>query len=283
MKTFRTAASLRTYLDTVPGLIAFVPTMGALHDGHVALIRAAGTTHDLIVASIFVNPTQFNQATDLVAYPRTPREDALLLAANGCDVLYLPSEEDVYPEHYRDPTTGLDFGPLVEVMEGAERPGHFDGVAQVVYRLLDVVRPVTLFLGQKDYQQVGIVRSLVRQMKLDVAIKVIPTVREQDGLALSSRNRRLSEVERNAAASINLHLKAIASCVRANWEPRALEKRALHELTRHPLLAPEYVSIFDGDTLQPWREGQAAREIVVATAVHCGPVRLIDNFIVRTT
>ena len=285
MQTFPTANGLRAHLDRLPeaSSIAYVPTMGALHEGHMALVAAARKTHDVVVASIFVNPTQFNESADLEADPRTPETDAAMMEAQSCDALYLPSEADVYPEGLTDPTADLDFGPLVQVMEGANRPGHFDGVAQVVYRLLDIVRPHTLFLGQKDYQQVAVVRSMIKQLKVPVAVEVVPTVREESGLALSSRNRLLDDTHRAAANKINLHLRAVAAGLIAGWAPRSLETTALHELQRHPLLEPEYVSLFDGDTLQPWHEGEPAREIVVATAVRCGPVRLIDNLIVRTT
>lgn len=257
--------------------------MGALHAGHAALIESARADFTTVIASIFVNPTQFNVLADLKAYPRTVDADIECLVTSGCDALYLPAMSDVYPADYVDPTVGLAFGQLVDVMEGAQRPGHFAGVAQVVHRLLDIVKPDTVFLGQKDYQQVAVVRSMINQQNLPYAIRVIPTVRETDGLALSSRNQRLNGAQRAAASTINLHLHAVAAGVRAGWPPRQLEITALRELNNHDLLQPEYVSVFDGDTLQPWQEGEAARELVVATAVHCGPVRLIDNLIISTT
>lgn len=281
MKIFETASSLQESLETITGSIAFVPTMGALHAGHTALIQAARATHEHVVASIFVNPTQFNDANDLGAYPRTPAADAQLLQENDCHFLYLPSEADVYPHGYLDPTASLDFGPLVTTMEGANRPGHFAGVAQVVYRLLEIVKPTTLFLGQKDYQQVAVIRSMIKQLSLNIEVRSVPTVREEGGLALSSRNRLLKKGHRAAATTINLHLQAIVSCIRAGWDPRELEITALREMDRNQHLNPEYVSIFDGATLQPWQEGAEAEELVVATAVQCGPVRLIDNRIIR--
>ena len=285
MQIYKTAEELRSYLSGLPEAttVAYVPTMGALHAGHMALINAARAAHDVVVASIFVNPTQFNDAADLKIYPRTPDTDKSLLEANQCDILYLPEVSDVYPKGLEDPTAKLKFGGLTSVMEGASRPGHFGGVAQVVYRLLDIVRPNTLVLGQKDYQQVAVIRSMIGQLGLGTAVTIVPTVREADGLALSSRNRLLRKTHRAAAGTINLHLHAIASCVRAGWPPRSLEATAMHEMQSHAKLEPEYVSVFDGDTLQPWHEGDAAREIVVATAVRCGPVRLIDNIIVKTT
>jgi len=279
MQIITTAAALRTARSSAPaGSVAFVPTMGALHDGHMALISAAVASHDLVVASIFVNPTQFNEASDLTAYPRTPEADAALLKAHGCDLLYLPEVRDVYPGGTdKSLTAALDFGSLAARMEGANRPGHFDGVAQVVSRLLEIVLPDTLVMGQKDYQQVAIVRSMISQLQLDAQLLVVPTVREASGLAMSSRNRRLSITETVAAATINRHLAAVVGGLAAGWPARGLEEMALRQIAAHPLLHPEYVEICDGDTLLPYQDGQPVRELVVATAVHCGPVRLIDN------
>ena len=255
--------------------------MGALHDGHMALVDTARAEYDHVVASIFVNPTQFNEAADLTAYPRTPEADAESLAAHGCDLLYLPTVEDIYPDGTdHSLAAGLDFGSLTARMEGANRPGHFDGVAQVVSRLLQIVQPDALVMGQKDYQQVAIVRSMVGQLQLSVRLRVVPTVREEDGLALSSRNRLLGDDHRAAAGRINRHLRAVVAGVRAGWEARMLENLALDAMTADPALQPEYVEVFDGDTLLPWAQGEAAREVVVATAVRCGGVRLIDNRIV---
>lgn len=282
MKTFTTATSLRAALNQVYGTIAFVPTMGALHAGHMALIEAAKRDHDWVVSSIFVNPTQFNEAADLTAYPRTPEADAALLEQHGCHFLYRPSVVDVYPEGpAKSAADGLDFGSLSVRMEGAHRPGHFDGVAQVVSRLLEIVQPTTLLLGQKDYQQAAIVRSMIKQLDLPVALAVVPTVREPDGLAMSSRNQRLSPEERVAAGAINRHLATVAAGIKAGWPISTLEEIALEQLDHHPLLKPEYLEVVNGDTLQPFSDGQQVREIVVATAVHCGPVRLIDNMVVR--
>ena len=278
MQTITTAAALRAALSSRSGSVAFVPTMGALHDGHMALISAAVASHDVVVSSIFVNPTQFNESADLDAYPRTPEADAALLKAHGCDVLYLPEVADVYPGGTGESlTAGLDFGSLTARMEGANRPGHFDGVAQVVSRLLEIVQPDTLVMGQKDYQQVAVVRSMISQLKLGAELLIVPTVREVSGLAMSSRNRRLSIPETVAAATINRHLSAVVAGLAAGWPARELEKIALRELNVHPLPSPEYIEICDGDTLLPYENGAPVREVVVATAVRCGSVRLIDN------
>lgn len=259
-----------------------MPTMGALHAGHMALIDAARAAGDIVVASIFVNPTQFNESSDLAAYPRTPEQDAGLLEAHGCNFLYLPEVADVYPEgENHSNTANLDFGSLTARMEGANRPGHFDGVAQVVSRLLEIVSPDVLVMGQKDYQQVAVIRSMLRQLNLKVELLVVPTVREEDGLAMSSRNRRLGPEDRLAAGRINRHLTAVASGIAAGWGARQLEGLALDALARHPRLKPEYVEVCDGDSLLPYVQGAEAREVVVATAVWCGPVRLIDNRLVK--
>ncbi|MEM1359820.1 MAG: pantoate--beta-alanine ligase, partial [Bacteroidota bacterium] len=248
--------------------------------GHMALIEAAKQGHDWVVASIFVNPTQFNETADLTAYPRTPEADAALLEQYGCHFLYRPSVVDVYPNGPTESLAGgLDFGTLSQRMEGAHRPGHFSGVAQVVSRLLEIVRPTSLLLGQKDYQQVAIVRSMMQQLELAVKLEVVPTVRETDGLAMSSRNRRLDPEERQAAAVINRHLTAVVAGLEAGWPARSLEEMAIVQLAKHPLLEPEYLEIAHGNTLLPFSDGDAAEEIVVATAVHCGPVRLIDNMV----
>jgi len=281
MQTCKTAVKLQRNLEGVNGPVAFVPTMGALHAGHMALVDAARKAGEIVVASIFVNPTQFNELTDLAAYPRTPAEDAALLAAHGCDLLYLPSVEDVYPDgESHSATSKLDFGSLTARMEGANRPGHFDGVAQVVSRLLEIVRPDTLVMGQKDYQQVAVIRSMIKQLALDVSLEVVPTVREADGLAMSSRNRRLGLADRQAAGRINRHLAAVAAGAAAGWGPRQLEGLALDGMAANPRLQPEYVEVCDGDTLLPFVPGTTAREIVVAAAVWCGPVRLIDNKVI---
>ncbi|MFK8164614.1 MAG: pantoate--beta-alanine ligase [Lewinella sp.] len=280
MRILKKAAELRKALPANKR-IAFVPTMGALHAGHMALIKAAAKHHDLVVASIFVNPTQFNEGGDLKKYPRTPKKDAGLLEAHGCDLLYLPGVKDVYPEGMKKSAAkDIDFGPLTATMEGANRPGHFDGVAQVVSRLLEIVQPDTLVLGQKDYQQVAVVRTMIQRLDMLVRVLVVPTVRESDGLAMSSRNQLLSPTERAAAALINRHLAAVVAGLAVGWPTQPLEQLALSGLGEHDLLDPEYIQIFDGDTLLPYIDGDNVRELVVAAAVRCGSVRLIDNRIV---
>lgn len=280
MRTYKTAKALQKALPK-DKTIAYVPTMGALHAGHMALIDAAVALHDVVVASIFVNPTQFGEDADLEAYPRTPKSDAALLKKHGCKYLYLPSVKDIYPDGTeKSAAEGIDFGALTATMEGANRPGHFDGVAQVVSRLLEIVQPTSLLLGQKDYQQVAVIRHMIQALNIPVQVLVVPTVRNKDGLALSSRNKRLNAAEQRAATTINVQLAAVTAGLAAGWPSAVLEQLALGGIGEHDLLDPEYVQIFDGDTLLPYEDGDKVRELVVATAVRCGAVRLIDNRIV---
>ncbi len=284
VQTFTTASALAEALSAERRRgrsLGFVPTMGALHLGHATLIERCARAHDVTVASIFVNPTQFNESADLEAYPKTPEEDARLLLAYGCHYLYLPAVADVYPAGTTESLTAeLDLGQLAQRMEGRQRPGHFAGVIQVVSRLLSIIEPHVLYLGQKDYQQVAVVKRMIELLDLPVKVAVVPTVREADGLALSSRNRRLNQEQRVAAGKINQHLAVVAAGLRSGWPARDLEQLALRGLAGIPLLEPEYVEVVDGNTLLPFQDGQPAGEVAVATAVRVGDIRLIDNRIV---
>jgi pantoate--beta-alanine ligase len=254
--------------------VGFAPTMGALHEGHLELIRMAKTECDLAVASIFVNPTQFNDPKDLEKYPRTPEADTALLRGCGCDAVFMPPVGEVYPPGV-DLTIELDFGALDKVMEGRFRPGHFAGMATVVNRLLDIVQPETLFMGQKDYQQLSIVRDMLRQLGSDILLVMCPTVREADGLAMSSRNRRLDPELRAAAPAIYRALSA-AKAALPHQPARAIEQRALEQIAAAGL-RPEYFEIVDGISLLPVENYGASDFIVACTAAFAGAVRLIDN------
>ena len=259
--------------------IGFVPTMGALHAGHLALVETALADCDLVVASIFVNPTQFNETDDFERYPRTTKTDAALLENAGVHYLWLPEVEDIYPRGTDfSLAAGMDYGGLTDRMEGANRPGHFEGVAQVVSRLLEIVRPQRLFLGQKDWQQVAVVRRMIAQLGFGTQVTTVATQREEGGLALSSRNRLLPLPLRPAAQRINRHLLAasIGLC-HAHWDPRATEDFLLAQLRADPDLEPEYVEVVHGTTLQPLSAGEDRAAGVILTAVRVGPVRLIDN------
>ena len=254
--------------------INFVPTMGALHKGHVSLIEYAMEKDALVVCSIFVNPVQFNDKTDLERYPRPLEKDKEILEKAGCDILFIPSKKEIYPE---PDNRKFDFGSLDKVMEGKYRPGHFNGVAVVVSRLFDIVKPDNAFFGQKDFQQVAIIKCMVKMLSMPVHIVVCPTMREADGLAMSSRNVFLSPEERKAAALISKILFGMQE--RKNkMSVEELISWANEQFKTEPLLQPEYIEITDADTLIPAKNISNA---VVCIAVKTGGVRLIDNVIMK--
>ncbi len=258
--------------------IGFVPTMGALHEGHLSLIRQALKKNDVVVCSIFVNPTQFNNATDLAKYPRTLQKDRVMLEKAGCTILYAPSVEEVYPENL-ETAVKFSFKGLDKMMEGKFRPGHFKGMAQVVKRLLDLVQPDDLYMGQKDFQQFTIVAHMLKTLKMKTKLVVCPILREENGLAMSSRNERLRPDLRSRAALIYKTLKAAKSKLKT-MDLREIEKWALQKM-RVPDFTPEYFSIVDGYTLKPVENTADHDYIVACTAVWAGDVRLIDNMIFK--
>ncbi len=258
--------------------IGFVPTMGALHAGHLSLIRQALKKNDVVVCSIFVNPTQFNNATDLAKYPRTLQKDRVMLEKAGCTILYAPSVEEVYPENL-ETAVKFSFKGLDKMMEGKFRPGHFKGMAQVVKRLLDLVQPDDLYMGQKDFQQFTIVAHMLKTLKMKTKLVVCPILREENGLAMSSRNERLRPDLRSRAALIYKTLKAAKSKLKT-MDMREIEKWALQKM-RVPDFTPEYFSIVDGYTLKPVENTADHTYIVACTAVWAGDVRLIDNMIFK--
>jgi pantoate--beta-alanine ligase len=281
MILFRRSSDLQQYLEsrrTNNRSIGFVPTMGALHAGHLALIERSLERDQFTVCSIFVNPTQFNDANDLEQYPRTPGKDLEWLSKVGCDLAFLPTVAEVYPDGTDRPRP-IDFRGLDQRLEGAHRPGHFAGVAQVVERLLRLVAPNRLYLGQKDYQQVAIIRRMIDALALPVAVEMVPTVREADGLALSSRNVRLGTAERAAAPLIHQILEEVRERFRAGEDARHLERAARTRLAANEHLRPEYFEIVDGQTLDPWAANNPQGRPVACTAVWAGDVRLIDNLL----
>lgn len=253
--------------------------MGALHNGHLALIRQAKEAGDVAVASIFVNPTQFNDPKDLEKYPRTPEKDIELLIGAGCDALFMPPVEEVYPPGV-DLTLRLDFGQLDKVMEGVFRPGHFTGMATVVNRLLEIVQPDRLFMGQKDFQQLSIVRDMLRQMHSSVTLIMSPTIREADGLAMSSRNVRLSADMRATAPIIYKTLQEAARAFEAGALGSDVTIKGMQTL-RDAGLQPEYFDIVDGITLLTVQHWADSNFIVACMAAFAGEVRLIDNIVVK--
>lgn len=283
MIIFKRVVDLQRYLTACRQAgkeIGFAPTMGALHKGHLALIQAANDQTQVSVASIFVNPTQFNDPTDLQKYPRTPESDIEQLADAGCDVLLLPSVDEIYPNG-TTPSVPLQFAPLDTVLEGVFRPGHFDGMAQVVYRLLEIVQPHKLLMGQKDFQQWTIVKSMLEQTKSPVELEMIPTIREADGLAMSSRNVRLSPEFRALSPAI---YESLQQCVQlANTHtPEEVAKIGADFLTEKGFKV-EYFAIADARTLQPIRLFEDTDYAVALVAVWAGDIRLIDNIIVKQT
>lgn len=255
--------------------IGFVPTMGALHQGHVSLVKNARSENDVVVASIFVNPVQFNDPADFERYPRDLRTDSALLEGAGCDILFHPAVDDMYPE---PDTTEYDFGQLDKVMEGAYRPGHFRGVAVVVRKLFEIIQPHRVYFGMKDFQQMLIVNKLVKDYHIPVEIVPCSTVREPDGLAMSSRNALLPKNERRAAATIYKVLRMVK--MQAGFIAiEELKALVAEEIGREKLLKLEYFEIADLKSLVPLKGWTASKEVIACIAVYAGNVRLIDNVI----
>jgi len=255
--------------------IGFVPTMGALHEGHLKLVRQAALDNDFVVVSIFVNPIQFNNTEDLEKYPRTLDTDLALLEGTGCQLVFAPSVAEMYPE---PDLTEFDFGMLDKVMEGKFRPGHFRGVAVVVKKLLEIVNPGKAYFGEKDFQQLAIIKKMVSDHKMPVEIIPCPIVREPDGLAMSSRNSRLTPAERNEAPVIFRTLSGIKES--HTWfTPDGVRQLIRGEIQESPLFRLEYVDIVDTETLQPFEDWMDAEHAVVCVAAFIGSVRLIDNII----
>ena len=253
--------------------IGLVPTMGALHEGHASLVERCVKENDVTVVSVFVNPTQFNDKGDLERYPRTLDADCALLSALGTDCVFAPSVEEVYPE---PDTRVFDFTPLDKVMEGVYRPGHFNGVAQIVSKLFMYVEPTRAYFGEKDFQQLAIIREMVRQLGMPVQIVGCPIVREADGLALSSRNTLLTPEQRSTALAIS---KALFESVKYAASHSLIETKQMVEqaIADTEGLELEYYEVVDGNTLQTVTTWEETDYIVGCITVYCGKVRLIDN------
>lgn len=281
MVIFKYVKDLREYIATHGGgITGFVPTMGALHQGHISLIKQAKTETGLVICSIFVNPTQFNDKKDFEKYPVSIEGDIEMLIAAGCDVLFLPSVDEMYPGG-TDKVRGYSFGYLETILEGAHRPGHFHGVGQVVGRLLEVVEPGRLYLGQKDYQQCMVISDLVRQMELSgLRVVICPTVREADGLAMSSRNRRLSEPQRARAGLIYQCLISIES-KQADASFSIVQKEC-EELMAAKGFEVEYIALADAAALQLLKDYLPGTPMVALIAAKIGDIRLIDNLLLKS-
>ena len=276
MKVFNFIVDIQRFVEEKhnSGLkIGFVPTMGALHEGHLSLINRAKKENDIVVCSVFVNPIQFNNPADLEKYPRTPEKDIEKLEQAGCDAVFMPTAEEMYPEKVED---HYDFGDLERVMEGACRPGHFNGVAIVVRKLFEIVTPDKAYFGEKDFQQLAIINKMVKDLNMPLEIVPCPIIRENDGLAMSSRNVRLNEAERAIAPKIFATLNDAIS-KKDVMSPAEMKAYALAKYAEIKEFDVEYVEITDEinlKSIENWNECEHARIFV---ALQHGPVRLIDN------
>lgn len=283
MYLYKQAADIQAHLQAERAsyqTIGFIPTMGALHDGHISLISKSLEENQLTVCSIFVNPTQFNQAEDLEKYPRMPALDIARLADAGCHIVFLPEVEVIYPPGL-ETRLDIDLNGLDRVMEGAHRPGHFAGVVQVVNRLLDIIQPHRLYMGQKDYQQVSVIRRMLELQQSPVELIMVPTVREADGLAMSSRNMRLNQEERVLAPVIYSTLQHLRQEALKKGAAFPSLTEAAFDRLQAAGLRPEYVSIVNGNNLQPLSSMPETGSVVTCVAAWLGEIRLIDNLIIR--
>ena len=276
MQTVRTSEELtRARAEMGGGTLALVPTMGALHAGHIALIEEARRRADRVAATVFVNPTQFNDPSDLARYPRQESEDARMLEQAGCDLLWLPGVEDIYPDGF---VTNIHVGGVSERWEGEARPGHFDGVATIVAKLLLAVRPDVAVFGEKDFQQLAVIRRMVADLNIGVEIVGAPTVRDADGLALSSRNALLSPDERIRAVAFPAALRAARDAIRAGMGEGPAIDQAVTLLRGARFSRIDYFVLVDSATLEPVSEPQGNCRLIAAAVI--GTTRLIDNMAV---
>lgn len=279
MKTITTISEMQSLADSLRGedkTIGFVPTMGFLHEGHLSLMRRARQECDVVIVSIFVNPTQFGPREDFDRYPRDEEGDRKKCESAGVDILFIPTTAGMYPEK---PSVFVTVEGLSDILEGAVRPGHFRGVATVVAKLFHIVKPHKAFFGQKDYQQCAVIGRMVKNLDLDVAIEVLPTVREQDGLAMSSRNSYLSADERRAAAVIYRALSAAEQLARTRTRaPETLKNTIQTVLREEKSIEIDYIEVADHETLAPLPSAKDRMALLVA--VRLGRIRLIDNLLI---
>ena len=276
MKTVSSIQELKAYLAAERQdnkQVGFVPTMGALHAGHLSLVKRCREENDVCVVSVFVNPTQFNDKHDLETYPRTLDKDCALLETAGCGYVFAPSVEEMYPE---PDTRTFDFGTVSAVMEGARRPGHFNGVAQIVSKLFYAVEPNRAYFGEKDFQQIAVIRAMVKQLQIPVEIVACPIVREADGLALSSRNVRLTPEQRQKAPLIARTLKESVTFAAGKSVQEVIDY-VVNRINAEPDMRVEYFEIVDGNTMEAIGQWTDTTYPVGCITVYCGEVRLIDN------
>jgi pantoate--beta-alanine ligase len=277
MQIFREIAPLRAFLVEKQRLgqtVGFVPTMGALHQGHISLIRTSKVENDLTVCSIYINPTQFNNPADLVKYPRTPDLDTALLEKAGCDILFFADSGEMYDS---EPQLSFEFGSLGNVMEGKFRPGHFSGVALVVSKLFHIVEPNRAYFGQKDWQQFAIISLLVRELKFNVKIASVPTLREVDGLAMSSRNARLTESQRKKSVVLYQALSLACTLLKNGSSIERVKDEVLQVVESDVEIKLEYFEVAESENLKSLKSVEGAVDPILCIAAFVGDIRLIDN------
>jgi len=279
MEVFTSVQSLRKFLSQQRILnktIGLIPTMGALHEGHISLLNSSTKENDISVCSIFVNPVQFTNQEDLAKYPRTLEADCALLEKAGCSAVFAPTVLEMYPA---PPVLTFNFGTLETVMEGASRPGHFNGVGIVVSRLFNLVQPDRAYFGQKDLQQVSVIRQLIADLAFPLDLVICPTVREESGLAMSSRNQRLNQNETALASNIYKIISAVKDQLLGGGKIQEIKNSAQNQFLSIPEFKLDYIEIVDIKTLQPITKLQSPGSTAICVAAFLGPVRLIDNII----
>ncbi|WP_336835258.1 pantoate--beta-alanine ligase [Sphingobacterium siyangense] len=282
MEIFKTKASLQAYLQEARSTgqkIALIPTMGALHEGHLSLLNYAKPISDIRVCSIFVNPTQFNDPKDLEKYPRPIENDIKLLESVDCDILFLPSVDEMYPD--KNEVWHLDLGELDQIWEGEKRPGHFQGVTQVVYKLFTLVQPDIACFGQKDFQQVMVIKRMIAMKDLAIQLAICPIIRDQDGLALSSRNARLSEAGKRTALALSRSLQYVKDHIHDAIPLAEIKDKALQILTDTDGLSVEYFALCESSTLKEVNHIDFSKQHVALVTAWVEGVRLIDNMILN--
>lgn len=280
VREIQTVKSLRLVRGMLTGSVGLVPTMGYLHEGHLSLIQAARRENDSVIVTIFVNPTQFGPNEDLSRYPRDRERDFSLLDEAGVDLVFIPSVDEIYPKGF---SSSIDLGPITQRLEGASRPGHFQGVATIVAKLFNLTQPDRAYFGQKDAQQCAVIRKLVSDLNFSLELRFEPTVRESDGLAMSSRNFYLSPEERQAAVAISRALFRAKECYDGGLrQAETLRRMVRDEIGREPLAKLEYASLADAlelEEIERQNDGQIEREAVLSLACRFGRTRLIDNIV----
>ncbi|WP_286843176.1 MULTISPECIES: pantoate--beta-alanine ligase [Sphingobacterium] len=282
MEIFKTKASLQAYLQQARSTgqkIALIPTMGALHEGHLSLLNYAKPISDIRVCSIFVNPTQFNDPKDLEKYPRPIENDIRLLESVDCEILFLPSVDEMYPD--KNEAWHLDLGELDQIWEGEKRPGHFQGVTQVVYKLFTLVQPDIACFGQKDFQQVMVIKRMIAMKDLAIQLAICPIIRDQDGLALSSRNARLSDAGKRTALALSRSLQYVKDHIHDAIPLAEIKDKALQILTDTEGLTVEYFALCESSTLKEVNHIDFSKQHVALVAAWVEGVRLIDNMILN--